>query len=81
MVPNRDYTFSCLIMRDIVSINNKEENKMMVKVYYDGVFKGVSSFDFDEVLDSLIFVKKLLNLGTVERAYSVDHRDLYIFSK
>lgn len=53
----------------------------MVKVYYDGVFKGVSAFDFNEVLDSLIFVKRMLGLGKIERAYSEDKRNLYIFSK
>ena len=54
---------------------------MTVNVYYDGELKGKSTFDFDEVLESLIFVKKLFGLGKIETAYSVDHQDLYIFSK
>lgn len=54
---------------------------MKVNVFYDNNFVGVCYIDKNEVIDSLITVKRLLGLGHIQTAKCTDDKNLYITSK
>lgn len=52
-----------------------------MKIYYDGEFVGVSEFDRNEVIDSLITIKNKFKLGRIQSAHEKEKGVLYITSK